>query len=81
MDLRNVLVGQLVRIGRRRRHDRDVLSITAVRRLDAGDIDTGRPATSWQIFDIEGGRLALGTDISDGCGALLVHDIDRGTLA
>jgi len=54
-----------------------------VRRLDARDVDTGwgATATARQVFDIEGSRLALGTDISDWRGTLLIHDVDRSSLA
>ena len=76
-----MLIGELVRIRCGRRYYRYVLSISAMCRLDAGDVDSGGPATTWQIFNVEGRRLALSTDISDGRGTLLVHHIDGSTLA
>lgn len=40
-----------------------------------------RVIAPWHIFDVEGSRLAFRTDISYGCGSLLIHHLHALALA
>jgi len=82
VNLCELLVCQLVRVWSWRRHYWYIFAGTAVRCLNAGDIYVCWPATaSWQIFYVQGCRLAFRSDISYWCGSLLIHDIYWCSLA
>jgi len=76
-----VLIIQLVRVRGSRRPLRADTRLGSTGRGRLGSVNVlGCRVVSWEVFNVEGCRLALSTDISYGCGTFLIHHLHALTL-